>query len=183
MKKSKIYVLVPLILLGIFGTYYWSFSSQYQAKQDAIAATEKQKKQDKLKAEAEAREAAIHDAVEAQKVRKAERIAREEKERKQKDDRDNARLDAEKADQESQKLSRQAEKLSKDVDAEKKEIAAIQAEEKKSEEELVFLKKYTEEATANRDKLSEVMSKIEAADLAVAKAAAEAAKAAAKKNS
>ncbi|HEY4988610.1 MAG TPA: hypothetical protein VII09_02330 [Opitutaceae bacterium] len=183
MKKSKIYVLVPLVLLGIFGAYYWSFSSQYEAKQAAIVAAEKERKLEKLKAEAEAREAAIHDAVEAQKVRKAERIAREEKERKQKDDRDNARLDAEKADQESQKLSRQAEKLTKDVEAEKKDIAAIQAEEKKSEEELVFIKQYTDQANANRDKLSEVMTKIEAADLAIAKAAAEAAKAAAKKNS
>jgi hypothetical protein len=182
MKKSKIYVIVPLILLGIFYAYYWNFRSDYDAKQEAKAAAEKQVKIDKLKAEAEAREAAIHDAVEAQKVRKAERLAREEKERKQKDDRENARLESEKADQESQKLSRQAEKLTKDVDAAEKEIATIQAEEKRSEEEIVFLKQYTDEANANREKLAEVMTKIEAADQAIAKAALEAAKAAAKKN-
>jgi hypothetical protein len=182
MKKSKIYVIVPLILLGIFYAYYWNFSSQYEAKQAAIQAAEKQKKVDKLKAEAEAREAAIHDALEAQKVRKAERAEREEKERKQKDDRENARLEAEKADQEAQKLQRQAEKLEKDVDTAKKEIAVIQDEEKRSTEEVAFLKTYTTEAVANQAKLADVISKIQAADLAAQRAAAAALAAANKKN-
>jgi colicin import membrane protein len=181
MKKSKIYIIAPVVVLIVFGAYYWNFSSQYEAKQAAIAAQVKERKLETLKAEAAAREAAIHDALEAQKQRKADRLAREEKDRKQKDDRENARLENDKAAQEAQKLERQAEKLTKDVATAKDEISKIQDEEKNSNEELAFLKQYISEATANQAKLADVVSKIEAADLAAAKAAAAAA-AAAKKN-
>jgi flagellar motility protein MotE (MotC chaperone) len=182
MKKTKIYIIAPIVFLAIFGAYYWNFSSKYEAQQALVVQAAKEKKLATLKAEAEAREAAIHDALEAQKQRKADRAARDEKERKQKDDRENARLEAEKADQEAQKLQRQAEKLTKDVATAKEEIAKIESEEKRSNEELVFLKQYISEANANKGRLADVISKIEAADLAVAKAAAAAAAAAAKKN-
>jgi hypothetical protein len=182
MKKTKIYIIAPIVFLVIFGAYYWNFSSKYGAQQAQVAAEVKARKQEKLKAEAEAREAAIHDALEAQKQRKAERLARDEKERKEKDDRENARLEAEKAYQESQKLERQAEKLTKDVATAKEEITKIQDQEKNDDAELDFLKKYTAEATANQGKLADVITKIEAADLAAQKAAAAAAAAAAKKN-
>jgi chromosome segregation ATPase len=182
MKKTKIYIIAPFVVLIAFGAYYWNFSSQYEAKQAAIAAEVKERKLETLKAEAASREAAIHDALEAQKVRKAERAAREEKERQQKDDKENARLESEKADSEAQKLQRQAEKLTKDVATAKDEISKIQAEEKTSVEELDFLKQYINEASTNQAKLADVITKIEAADAAVAKAAAIAAAAAAKKN-
>ena len=60
----------------------------------------------------------------------------------------------------------------------KEEIAKIQAEKKYSEEELVFLKDYTAAAVANQSKLSDVLTKIRAADIANEKAAAAAAAAA-----
>jgi len=182
MKKNKIYIIAPVLVLVLFGAYYWNFSSQYEAKQAAIVAAAKEKKLETLKLAAASRAAAIHDALEAQKQRKAERAAREEKERKQKDDRENARLESEKADQEAQKLSRQADKLSKDVATAKDEIARIQADEKTSVGQLEFLKEYIAEATANQAKLADVIAKIEAADAAIAKNAAIAAAAAAKKN-
>jgi ferritin len=64
----------------------------------------------------------------------------------------------------------------------KDEIAKIQAEEKSSQSELDFLKQYIAEATSNQAKLADVITKIEAADAAIAKAAALAAAQAAKKN-
>jgi colicin import membrane protein len=183
MKKTKIYLIAPIVFLIIFGAYYWNFSSKYEAQQAQMVIAAKEKKLATLKAEAEAREAAIHDALEAQKQRKIERAAREEKERKEKDDKENARLEADKAYQESQKLERQAEKLAKDVATAKDEISKIESDEKRSNEELGFLKQYIAEANANQGRLADVVSKIEAADLATAKAAAAAAAAAAKKNS
>jgi hypothetical protein len=181
MKKTKIYFIVPIIVLGVFYAYYWNFKSTYEAHQAEVAQQEKDKRIERQKVEAEAREASIHDAVEAQKQRKAERIAREEKDRQQKDAKENAKLEAEKADQEAQKLDHQADKLKKDVEVAKEEVAKIQADAKRSEEELVFLKQYTEQAIGNQAKLTDVMSKIVAADAAAEKAAA-AALAAAKKN-
>lgn len=178
MKKSKIYFIAPIIVLAAFYAYYWNFSSQYEAKQAAALQVEKDRKLEKLKAEAESREHAIQDAIDAQKQRKAERIAREEKERKQKDDKENATLEREKADQEAQKLQRQVDKLDKDVAAEKEEITKIQDEQKGYVEEVAFLKDYTAEAIANQSRLADVLTKIKAADLAAEKAAAAAAAAA-----
>ncbi len=181
MKKTKLYLIIPIIVLGVFYGYYWNFSSQYEAKQAAVVQAEKERKIEKLKLEAESRERAIHDAVEAQKVRKAERIAREERERAMKDAKENAKLEAEKADQEAQKLVRQSEKLEKDVTVAKEEIAKLLAEKKRSNEELVFIKQYTDAAVENQAKLAAVVTKIAQADAAAAKAAALAAAAAALK--
>jgi hypothetical protein len=178
MKKSKVYFIAPIVVLVAFFAYYWNFRSEYDAKQAIVLQAEKQRKLDKLNKEAEMRQKAILDAVEAQKQRKAERLAREEKERKQKDDKENARLEAEKADQEAQKLQRQAEKLDKDVATAKEEITKIEAEQKRSVEELAFLKDYTAAAVANQEKLADVLTKIKAADVAIEKAAAAAAAAA-----
>jgi hypothetical protein len=182
MKKTKIYFLAPLIVLVAFGAYYWSFKSDYDAQQAKILVAEKEKKLEKLKLEAVQREAAIHDALEAQKQRKLERQAREAKELKQKDDKENAKLIQEKADQESQKLARQVDKLTVDVKTEKDEISKIEAENKKAVEEEAFLKQYVKMAQDNQASLAAVLTKIEAADAATIKAAAAAAAAAAKKN-
>ena len=158
MKKNKLYFIIPVVALIAFGFYYWNFSSQYQAVEDAKAAAVKQAKIVKLREEAIAREAAIKDAVDAQKIRKAE-----------------------KADQEAQKLTRQADKLEKDVAATKDEISKIETEEKRSQEELVFVKQYTAAAKENQMKLADVLTKIQEADAATARAAAAAAAAAAAK--
>ena len=181
MKKNKLYFIIPVVALIAFGFYYWNFSSQYQAVEDAKAAAVKQAKIVKLQEEAIAREAAIKDAVDAQKIRKAEKAARDAKAQQEKDDKENARLGAEKADQEAQKLTRQADKLEKDVAATKDEISKIETEEKRSQEELGFVKQYTAAAKENQMKLADVLTKIQEADAATARAAAAAAAAAAAK--
>jgi hypothetical protein len=178
MKKTKIYLIAPLIVLLVFGAYYWNFKSDYDAKQAIIAAEVKAKKIEKLKLEAVQREAAIHDALEAQKQRKKERQEREAKELKQKDDKENAKLIAEKADQEQQKLLRQVEKLTKDVESEKEDVKKIEVQNKKEVEDEAFLKQYVKMAQESQASVAAVLMKIEAADVALAKAAAAAEKAA-----
>ncbi|HEY5226988.1 MAG TPA: hypothetical protein VIJ19_00535 [Opitutaceae bacterium] len=181
MKKNKLYFIIPIAALIAFAAYYWNFSSEYEANEAAKVAAEKQVKLQKLQDEANQRQAAIKDALAAQVIRKAERAARDAKAQKEKDDKENARLGAEKADQEAQKLERQSDKLDKDVAATKEEIEKIQAEEKRSTEELAFVKTYTASAKENQAKLADVLSKIQEADAAVARAAAAAAAAAAAK--
>jgi chromosome segregation ATPase len=181
MKKNKLYFIIPILALLLFIGYYWNFSSQYEANEAAKVAAEKQVKLQKLQDEANQREAAIKDALAAQVIRKAERAARDAKAQQEKDDKENARLGAEKADQEAQKLERQSDKLEKDVATTKDEIEKIQAEEKRSTEELAFVKTYTATAKENQAKLADVLSKIQEADAAVARAAAAAAAAAAAK--
>jgi E3 ubiquitin-protein ligase DOA10 len=180
MKKSRIYLIVPLVAIVIFYLYYRNFASHYDEHVAEVAAQEKATRNAKLEAEAKMRQAAVNQAIEEQKVRKQQRLDREAKDRKQKDDRENARLLAEKADQEQQKLSRQVEKLEKDVSTAKEEIGKIEADNKRNVEEVAFLKTYVTMARDNQKKLSEVLAKIDAADIAMAKAAAAAAAAAKK---
>src|ERR1017187_8668124 len=181
MKKTKVYLIVPLVVLIVFGAYYWSFKSDYDAKQATIVAAIKEQKLEKLRQEAVLREAAIRDAIEAQNLRKKERQERDAREQKQKDDKENAKLNADKAVQEQQKLKRQFAKVTGARKTEKEEIVKIEAENKKAVAEEAFLKEYVKMAQDNQASLAAVLTKIAAADAAVAKAAAAAAAAAAKK--
>ncbi|HEY1848483.1 MAG TPA: hypothetical protein VGG37_04725, partial [Opitutaceae bacterium] len=180
-KRSKIYLIAPIVVLAAFVAYYWNFKSGYDAKQDAIRAQIREVKRQKLEDEAKSRQAAIEDAIQAQKERKKERAEREAREQKQKDDKENAQLNLGKADQESQRLQRQVEKLTKDVAAEKDDIKKIEDDNKKQDEEEAFLQKYDKIAQQNQASLAAVLTKINEADAAAAKYAAEAAKKAEKK--
>jgi colicin import membrane protein len=170
MKKTRLYFLVPILGLILFGGYYWNFRSQYEAHQQEIIQAAKAKKEEKLRQDELAREQAIKDAIDAQKQRKAERVAREALEQKQRDDQENAELDRDKAAQESQRLERQVDKLSKDVADAKKEIEALQTDNAKQVDEVAFLGEYVKKAEANRASLAVVLTKIQAADEAIAKA-------------
>jgi hypothetical protein len=172
MKKTKIYFIVPLVTLLIFFGYYWKFSSEYESKQAAIVAAEKQRKLDKIKADNDLRLKAIEEANAAQAQRKLERKQRDEKERQQREDKENARLAMEKADQDAQKLERQAERLKKEVKEAGEEIAKLQAEKQRSIDEDAHIKTLVTKAEENVAKLDDVVKKIEVADAAAARAAA-----------
>jgi hypothetical protein len=181
MKKSNIYFIVPILVLLAFFAYYLKFTSEYDAKQAAVVARDKAVKAEKIRLENVDKEKAVEDAIAAQKVRHAAVLAREARDQKQKDDRENASLNAGKADQEQQKLQRQVEKLTQDVKAAKAEIERIQGETKRSVEEEDFLKGFVTKAQENQARLSQVIQKIADADAATAKAAALAAAEASKK--
>jgi len=180
MKKSNIYFIVPIVALGVFFAYYVKFSSEYEAKQAAVVAADKAAKAEKIRIENIGKEKAVEDAIAEQKVRTAAKLAREAKEQKQRDDREYAKLNAEKADQEQQKLARQVDKLTGDEKNVKAEIEKIQAETKKSVEEEAFLRTFVTTAQDNQAHLSQVLQKIADADAAATKAAALAAAEAAK---
>jgi hypothetical protein len=172
MKKTKIYFIAPILALAIFGGYYWNFRSQYQARQAEIVAAAKARREAKLRADEAAREVAMQDALEAQKQRKKERAEREALEQKQRDDKENAVLDADKAEQEAQRLEREADKLTKEVADNQKDIADLEADDAKQVAEVAFLGEYVQKAEANRASLALVLGKIQAADDANAKAKA-----------
>src|ERR1700685_630686 len=181
MKKSKIYFIVPIVALAVFFAYYLKFSSEYEAQQAAVVAKDKAEKAEKIRIENIGKEKAVEDAIAAQKVRTAARLAREAREQKQKDDREYAKLGSDKADQEQQKLARQVEKLTADEKAVKAEIEKVKAETKGYVEEEAFLKTFSTTAQENQAHLSVVLQKIADADAAAVKAAALAAAEAAKK--
>jgi len=170
MKKTRIYFIAPILALILFGGYYWNFRSQYQARQAEIIAAARARRETKLRADEAAREVAMKDALEAQKQRKKERAERDALEQKQRDDKENAVLDADKAEQEAQRLERQTERLTKEVEDNQKEIADLETDDAKQVAEVGFLGEYVKNAQANRASLAAVLTKIQAADEATARA-------------
>ena len=182
MKKNYVYVLAPLVGLIIFGAVYWNFSKGFAERESRRVAAEKQKKEDKLRAQAKANEQAIREALASQERRKAERLAKEAKDKKDHDDRQAAVEARDKANRDQDKLAKQVTRLETEVQTEKDGIAKLETDKKKLNDEQVFLRIYVKQAEDNVRNLTQVLDKIAAADVARA-AAATAAAAAAKKNS
>jgi colicin import membrane protein len=183
MKKTYVYFLAPLAGLIIFGAIYWNFSKGFAAREAARVAAEKQKKEDKLRAQAKANEQAIREALAAQERRKAERAAKEAKDKKDHDDRQTAQDAKEKAFRDKEKFGKQVNVLKGELQTEKDSIVKLQADKKKYIEEQAFLRIYVKQAEDNVKSLMQVLDKIAAADAARATADALAASEAKKKNS
>jgi hypothetical protein len=182
MKKNYIYFLLPLVGLLIFGAVYWNFSKGLAEREAKRVAAEKKKKEDKLRQQARDNEKAIQDALVAQAKRKAEREAKDAKDKADKEARALAVEARDKADRDARKLAAQVERLEKDIETEKAAITKLEGDKKRSYDEQAFLRDYVKKAEENVRSLTQVMDKIAAAD--AARAAAEAAAAAAaKKNS
>jgi hypothetical protein len=178
MKKSYLYFIVPLVLLALFGVIYYQYASTYDARMEAMAKAQQKEREEKIQKDNESKKKAVEEALAAQdrrKKEKAEKLAREEKER---EDRDRAVQARAKAKEDSRKLADTVIRLKKEVADNKKDIEEIEADKKRSSDEIAFLKEYVKKAQANRQSLTLVLEKIEAADRA-AEAAAKAAAAAA----
>lgn len=180
MKKKYVYFLAPLAGLIIFAAVYWNFSKGFDAREAKRLAAEKQKKEDTLREQARKNEQAIREAVASQELRKAQRAAKDAKEKKDKDDRTAAVEARDKADRDQRKLAQQVERLEAEIKAEKDAIAKLESDKKKSIDEQAFLRTYVKVAEENVRNLTQVIDKIAAADAARIQADADAAKAAKK---
>ena len=181
-KRSYVYFVAPIALLIVFFFgFYWNAHRDYEAREAAKVKAERDAKQAKLEKEAKDREAAVKAALAMQDKRRADKKAKDEREARDKEAREKARQARDKAGREADKLEQQAKRLHKEIDGEKKELLAVQADHKRTVEELAFVKEYVKKAEANTKGMTGVLERIEAADKMaadMAKAAAEAAKAA-----
>lgn len=180
MKKSFVYILAPMVGLIIFGAIYWNFSSGYEAKEAAKALKTKQEKEARLLAQAKANEQAIKDANAGVLRRKAEREAKEAKEKKDHEARQMAMDARDKAGADRDKFAKQVTRLENDIKNEKDAITKLEEERKRLIDEQAFLRVYVKQADDNVKSLGTVLDKIVAAD--AARAAAEAAAAKARKD-
>lgn len=169
---NKIYILVPLIGMLLFGGYYMNFSKGYEAARAAI----KQKADADLKAKKELdlknREKAYQMAIDAAAKRKLERDEKDRIETAKKE----ARLQAEEqrlqAFDNRKLLREQVDRLKKEVAAVQTEIDKFNEEKKQRSNELTFLKEFVQKAEANQKYYYDLLDKIAAADKAKAEAEA-----------
>jgi len=140
MKKAQAYILVPLIGMIVFGGIYWNFNAGDEQRQAAKAAEFKKMRNDKLLEDARLREKAVKDAIASQEKRKAEKEIKDTRERKDKEERENANQARNKASRDSEKLQKQVERLTKEVATTKEEIAKIEEDKKRLVDEVTFIK-------------------------------------------
>ncbi|MBI2517393.1 MAG: hypothetical protein HYV95_10830 [Opitutae bacterium] len=175
---NKIYILIPLVGVLVFGGFYLNFTKTYEARIAEAKAKVEEERKLKAKRDIAAREQAIKAAVEAQEKRKKEREEKELVEEGKK----KARLEAEDRRQrtfdERKRFRDQVDRLKKDIDAVKAEIAKLTDEKTHHVDEQSFLRDYIKKAEANVKTYYDLIDKIAAAD--AAKAAADAAAAARK---
>lgn len=173
---NKGYFIIPTLAMLIFFGYWWSFNSDYQAKQAAKKEVARLEKIAELEQEALNRKKAIEDALASQEVRRAERAEREAKRQAQREQRQ-ADIEARRqADREKQKLARQLSRLKGDVYDEKAKLATLEEKMRVLKGEEAFLRDYVSLARNNEDDVTKVIQRITAADAARAKAVAAAAK-------
>ncbi|HEY4301636.1 MAG TPA: hypothetical protein VGM73_12230 [Candidatus Didemnitutus sp.] len=180
---NKIYILVPLIALLIFGGFYYNFEKNFEAHVAERKAAEEKATKERVAAENATREKAFQDAIKAAEARKIER----EKIAKLKEKKKQDRLDAEDHRQhtfdERNRLRDQVKRQKNDLDVVKAEIAKLDEQKAQSTKELTFLHEFVTKAESNQKYYYDLLDRIAAADAARAAAEAAAAAAAAKAKS
>jgi len=157
---KKVYFIAPLIALALFLAVYLQHRSgqlaRDKAKQEQVVAN----REAKLKAEQDARRAAMADAVRAQEIRKADREAKAARELVEKEARQVAVDARDKVFREQEKLSRQIERVKVDIEKEKVELDKLNATRKSTEAEKAFLQDFVIKAQANVQLLQSLVTKL-----------------------
>lgn len=172
---KKVYILGPLIALGIFTFFYLGFAKEYEAQIVQQEADAKEARRLELLQEAEDRKQAIEAALALNAERKAEREAKEAEELAKKEARQAASDARESANREQSQLQRRVNDLKEQVAAVEEEIKTITADKTRLADEAKHLQSFVALADANVAKLEAVLGQIQAADAAAAAAAAAAA--------
>jgi hypothetical protein len=172
---KKVYFLVPIIGCLLFAGFYWNFLSHHAEVERAQKAAIQKAKEDKQAKEIADRKKAYEDAIALAARRKAEKEAREEKDRLEREARQ-AKLDErEKAYSNQEKQATQLRHLNDEIRAEKEAVAKIQDQIKSYKTEIEAQQKYVALAQDNEKNFSQILTKIAAVDKAAADAAAAAA--------
>jgi len=169
-KKNSLYLLVPIVLLVLFGAYYWNFSASYEQKQEERAAQIRKQRADKIDEDNRLRLKAVNDALAAQKKRKEEREAKAAKEKQEAQDLQNAILARDHAQLQSSQLRDKYDRLTRDIRTEKSEIEKIEKDKEVQVGDLDFLQIQKSKSESNVESLSTVLTQIAAADAAYAAA-------------
>lgn len=121
MNMPRLYILVPCVLLVLFGGVYWNHARTARAETAALAAEQARVARAEADQQAAAEQAA-REAAEQRAIERAESEARAETERREQWQAEQARLTAEVAE-----LQTKTDKLTADVSAAQKTLAALEA--------------------------------------------------------
>jgi hypothetical protein len=175
MKKKNIYILVPLGGVILFSLFYVPFANHYADVQVQKHKQEIAERNQKLEKEAEDRAEASRVANEAAAKRKAEREARDAREKAEQDALSAADAARVKAHNDKQKYDQEVTELTKQIKLEQAALDALQTTKEDALKEQDFLKSYVQQAETNRQEILGLLDKLTTAEKARADEAARAA--------
>jgi phage-related minor tail protein len=173
---KKLYIILPIIGCAVFAVFFWQFKAQYGEQERAKIEAKRIERDNKVKADFEAKRKAMEEAIAQQEKRKIEKAEREKREAEEKqmqidlnDARDRARTELD-------RVLRQVDRLKNEIASEEAALKKLTTEKANLVTEEEFHQKYVKLAEANQKSLDELLNKIKKADDAAAIAAAQAGK-------
>ncbi|MDR1009891.1 MAG: hypothetical protein LBM04_01955 [Opitutaceae bacterium] len=155
----KSYIILPLAALIAFGAAYWNFERKHEARAAEVREQARIERENKLKAEADARNKGIEEALRLQARRKQEREERDARDKLQKETLQSAIDARDKIHRDVEKNARQIDRLKKEIAAEEKIITGIETDFKAVIAEQDFLKEYIAQAETNQRALEAIIAR------------------------
>ena len=173
---KKLYVIVPVIGVLIFGAFYWNFSTEIEARETAKKEAVRIERETKQKADFEAKKKAVEEAIALQERRKIEKAEREKRAEEEKQVQLDLKDASDRARDDRDRVLRQVDRLKTEIAVEESAIKKIASEKANLQAEDEFLLKYVKIAEGNQKVLEDVLTKIEKVDKEAAIALAQAGK-------
>ena len=179
---NKVYFIIPIIGVLIFGGFYYQFAKGHDAKLAQMKVDADNAKKEKQRKTEEDRKEAVKKALEASKLRAEETAKKKQIEEDKKTAREVAEDKRLRANSDKNRLTDQSRRLKKDLEEVQEEIKKVELEKKTLQDEQAFLGDYVQKAEANVKYYYDLLDKIALAEKARADAAAAALAAAPKKS-
>lgn len=162
---KKVYVLVPLAALLVFGGFYWQHHRSHLARLAEVKRLEEIARDAKRAAEQAAREQAHAAAIAAAEQRKAAREEREREEAERKQARALAETRRTQAAAEEQRLRTKLERLQPQVATLEAAVKRSGERKRELEQEQVFLTHYVKAAEENRQSFYQLLEQLQRVEL------------------
>ena len=167
---KKLYFIVPIILLGIFVYFYLNAKSGIHEAEVARQVKQQKDAEERQRKEEQAKKDAWELANAEANRRIAEITARQEKERKYKEEQTLLTDQRDVAFREKKSLAEHAEQLIKDLDIAKQQKAKIEEQLKIQRTQVDYLKTAAKDVAQNRTAFQTALEKLETAERAFAAA-------------
>jgi len=173
---KKLYVVLPVIGVLVFGAFFWRFNADFEAREVAKKEAVRKEHDAKVLADLEAKKKAIEEAIALQEKRKVEKADREKRAEEEKQTQLDLKDASDRARDDRDRVLRQVDRLKTEISVEDSALKKLASDKENLVAEDEFLLKYVKLAEANQKSLEDILAKIDSVDKAAAAAAAQAAK-------
>jgi len=173
---KKLYFVLPVIGVLIFGAFFWRFNSEFEAREAAKKDAQRVEREAKIMADLEAKKKAIEEAIGLQEKRKVEKAEREKRAEEEKQTQLDLKDASDRARDDRDRVLRQVDRLKTEISVEESALKKLASDKANLIADDEFLLKYVKLAEDNQKSLEEILAKIEKVDKDAATAAAQNAK-------